>query len=140
MEIVGRHTILLQGPKTCQAYPDMLRRISYVDTDTRKRLVFLTNNFSLPALTIAHLYKCRWRVELFFKWIKQYLRIKAFFGTSQNVVKTQIWIAISVYLLVAILKKELKIDRSLGEILQILSITLFEKVSMNQVLTRFHLQ
>ena len=134
------HRILLQGPKTSQAYPDMLRRISYVDTDTRKRLVFLTNNFSLPALTIAHLYKCRWRVELFFKWIKQYLRIKAFFGTSQNAVKTQIWIAISVYLLVAILKKELKIDRSLGEILQILSITLFEKVSMNQVLTRFHLQ
>lgn len=134
------HTILLQGPKTSQAYPDTLRRISYVDTDTRKRLVFLTNNFSLPALTIAHLYKCRWRVELFFKWIKQYLRIKAFFGTSQNAVKTQIWIAISVYLLVAILKKELKIDRSLGEILQILSITLFEKVSMNQVLTRFHLQ
>ena len=132
--------ILLQGPKTSQAYPDTLRRIRYVDTDTRKRLVFLTNNFSLPALTIAHLYKCRWRVELFFKWIKQYLRIKAFFGTSQNAVKTQIWIAISVYLLVAILKKELKIDRSLGEILQILSITLFEKVSMNQVLTRFHLQ
>lgn len=134
------HSILLQGPKTSQAYPDALRRISYVDTDTRKRLVFLTNNSSLPALTIAHLYKCRWRVELFFKWIKQYLRIKAFFGTSQNAVKTQIWIAISVYLLVAILKKELKIDRSLGEILQILSITLFEKVSMNQVLTRFHLQ
>ena len=133
------HSILLQGPKTSHAYPDTLRRIRYVDTDTRKRLVFLTNNFSLPALTIAHLYKCRWRVELFFKWIKQYLRIKAFFGTSQNAVKTQIWIAISVYLLVAILKKELKIDRSLGEILQILSITLFEKVSMNQVLTRFHL-
>ena len=132
--------ILLQGPKTSQAYPDTLRRISYVDTDTRKRLVFLTNNFSLPALTIVHLYKCRWRVELFFKWIKQYLRIKAFFGTSQNAVKTQIWIAISVYLLVAILKKELKIDRSLGEILQIFSITLFEKVSMNQVLKGFPLQ
>ena len=132
--------ILFQGPKTSQAYPDTLRRISYVDTDTQKRLVFLTNNFTLPALTIAHLYKCRWRVELFFKWIKQYLRIKAFFGTSQNAVKTQIWIAISVYLLVATLKKELKIDRSLGEILQILSITLFEKVSMNQVLKRFHWQ
>ena len=97
--------ILLQGPKTAQAYPDTLRRISYVDTDTQKRLVFLTNNFTLPALTIAHLYKCRWRVELFFKWIKQYLRIKAFFGTSQNAVKTQIWIAISVYLLVAILQE-----------------------------------
>ena len=132
--------ILLQGPKTAQAYPDTLRRISYVDTDTQKRLVFLTNNFTLPALTIAHLYKCRWRVELFFKWIKQYLRIKAFFGTSENAVKTQIWIAISVYLLVAILKKELKINRSLGEILQILSITLFEQVSMDQVLKRFHLQ
>ena len=100
----------------------------------------MTNNFTLPALTIAHLYKCRWRVELFFKWIKQYLRIKAFFGTSQNAVKTQIWIAISVYLLVAILKKELKINRSLCEILQILSITLFEKVSMDQVLKRFHWQ
>lgn len=132
--------IRLRGPKTSQAYPDTLRRISYVDTNTRKRLVFLTNNFTLPALTIAHLYKCRWRVELFFKWIKQYLRIKAFYGTSPNAVKTQIWIAISVYLLVAILKKELKIERSLGEILQILSITLFEKVPMNQVLTRFPLQ
>ena len=133
-------SIRLRGPRTSQAYPQTLRRISYVDPDTRKHLVFLTNNFSLPALTIAHLYKCRWQVELFFKWIKQYLRIKAFFGTSQNAVKTQIWIAISVYLLVAILKKELKIDRSMGEILQILSITLFEKVPMNQVLTRFHLQ
>ena len=132
--------IRLRGPKTSQAYPDTLRRISYVDTDTRKRLVFLTNNFTLPALTIAHLYKCRWRVELFFKWIKQYLRIKAFYGTSPNAVKTQIWIAISVYLLVAILKKELKIERSLGEILQILSITLFEKAPMNQVLRRFPLQ
>lgn len=132
--------IRLHGPKTSQAYPDTLRRISYVDADTRKRLVFLTNNFTLPALTIAHLYKCRWRVELFFKWIKQYLRIKAFLGTSQNAVKTQIWIAISVYLLVAILKKELKLERSLGEILQILNITLFEKVSMNQVLRRFPLQ
>lgn len=133
-------SIRLRGPRTSQAYPQTLRRISYVDPDTRKHLVFLTNNFSLPALTIAHLYKCRWRVELFFKWIKQYLRIKAFFGTSQNAVKTQIWIAISVYLLVAILKKELKIDRSMGEILQILSITLFEKVPMNQVLTKFPLQ
>ncbi len=103
-------------------------------------MVFLTNHFTLPAPTIAQLYKCRWRVELFFKWIKQYLRIKAFYGTSENAVKTQIWIAISVYLLVAILKKELKIDRSLGEILQILSITLFEKVYMHQVLRSFDLQ
>jgi len=133
-------TILLKGPKTSQAYPEPLRRISYLDTDTQKRFVFLTNNFTLPALTIPQLYKCRWRVELFFKWIKQYLRIKAFYGTSQNAVKTQIWIAISVYLLVAILKKELDIDRSLGQILQILSITLFEKVYIDQVLTSFDLQ
>ena len=133
-------TILLKGPKTSQVYPEPLRRISYLDTDTQKRFVFLTNNFTLPALTIPQLYKCRWRVELFFKWIKQYLRIKAFYGTSQNAVKTQIWIAISVYLLVAILKKELDIDRSLGQILQILSITLFEKVYIDQVLTSFDLQ
>ena len=133
-------TILLKGTKTSQAYPEPLRRISYLDTDTQKRFVFLTNNFTLPALTIPQLYKCRWRVELFFKWIKQYLRIKAFYGTSQNAVKTQIWIAISVYLLVAILKKELDIDRSLGQILQILSITLFEKVYIDQVLTSFDLQ
>ena len=133
-------TILLKGPKTSQAYPEPLRRISYSDTDTQKRFVFLTNNFTLPALTIPQLYKCRWRVELFFKWIKQYLRIKAFYGTSQNAVKTQIWIAISVYLLVAIFKKELDIDRSLGQILRILSITIFEKVYMDQVLTSFDLQ
>ncbi len=133
-------TILLKGPKTSQAYPEPLRRISYLDTDTQKRFVFLTNNFTLPALTIPQLYKCRWRVELFFKWIKQYLRIKAFYGTSQNAVKTQIWIAISIYLLVAILKKELDIDRTLGQILQILSITLFEKVYIDQALTRFDLQ
>ncbi len=133
-------TILLKGPKTSQAYPEPLRRISYLDTDTQKRFVFLTNNFTLPALTIPQLYKCRWRVELFFKWIKQYLHIKAFYGTSQNAVKTQIWIAISVYLLVSILKKELDIDRSLGQILQILSITLFEKVYIDQVLTSFDLQ
>ena len=132
-------TIILKGPKTSQAYPEPLRRISYLDTDTQKRFVFLTNNVTLPALTIPQLYKCRWRVELFFKWIKQYLRIKAFYGTSQNAVKTQIWIAISVYLLVAILKKELDIDRTLGQILQILSITLFEKVYMDQVLTSFDL-
>jgi transposase len=133
-------TIILKGPKTSKAYPEPLRRISYLDTDTQKRFVFLTNNFTLPALTIPQLYKCRWRVELFFKWIKQYLRIKAFYGTSQNAVKTQIWIAISVYLLVAILKKELDIDCSLGQILQILSITLFEKVYIDQVLTSFDLQ
>jgi transposase len=128
-------TIKLKGEKTSKQYPVPLRRISYYDTENKKRLVFLTNNFTLPALTIAQLYKCRWRVELFFKWIKQHLRIKSFFGTSENAVKTQIWIAISVYALVAILKKELKIDRKLSEILQILSITLFEKLPIIQILT-----
>ncbi|MBI3291848.1 MAG: IS4 family transposase [Elusimicrobia bacterium] len=133
-------TIRLSGLKTSKEYPDQLRRISYHDAETDKRLVFLTNNFTLPALTIPQLYKCRWRVELFFKWIKQYLRIKAFYGTSENAVRTQIWIAVSVYVLVAILKKELDIDRSLGEILQILSISLFEKEPMSQVLSAFSLQ
>jgi hypothetical protein len=126
------NTIRLCGPKTCRLYPDPLRRISYYAADIDKGFVFLTNNFSLPALTIARLYKCRWQVELFFKWIKQYLRIKAFFGTSVNAVKTQVWIAVCVYVLVAIVKKELKINRSLGEILQILSISLFEKTPLLQ--------
>jgi hypothetical protein len=125
-------TILLCGPKTSGLYPDPLRRISYYAADIDKRFVFLTNNFSLPALTIAHLYKCRWQVELFFKWIKQYLRIKAFFGTSVNAVKTQVWIAVCVYVLVAIVKKELRIERSLGEILQILSVSLFENTELLQ--------
>jgi len=128
-------TVVLTGPKTSREYPDPLRRISYVDLEINKRIVFLTNNFTLPAVTIAHLYKCRWQVELFFKWIKQYLRIKAFYGTSVNAVKIQIWIAISVYVLVAIVKKHLKLDRSLGEILQILSVTLFEKDALSRVLT-----
>jgi hypothetical protein len=119
--------ITLNGRLTAKLYPDSLRRISYVDPDRDKRLVFLTNNFALPALTIARLYRCRWQVELFFKWIKQHLRIKAFFGLSENAVKTQVWIAIAVYVLVAIIKKELTIPRSLNEILQILSISLFEK-------------
>jgi hypothetical protein len=125
-------TIVLCGPKTSQLYPQPLRRVSYHAQDIDKRFVFLTNNFALPALTIAMLYKCRWQVELFFKWIKQHLRIKAFFGTTINAVKTQVWIALSVYVLVAIVKKELKIDRSLGEILQILSIGLFEKTPILQ--------
>ena len=133
-------TIVLTGPLTSRKYPSPLRRVRYFDAEMDKRLVFLTNNFTLPALTIAELYKCRWQVELFFKWIKQYLRIKAFYGTSVNAVKTQIWIAISVYVLVAILKKELNIARSLGEILQILSITLFEQVPMHKVLTDFDFQ
>ena len=117
-----------------QYYPEKLRRIVFIDPEAGKRLVFLTNCFHLPALTIAALYKCRWQVELFFKWIKQHLRIKAFFGTSENAVKTQIWIAISVYVLVAILKKRLRLDMSLYTILQILSVTLFEKVPLLQVL------
>ena len=133
-------TIMLNGFYASQDYPAVLRRIGYFDIETNKKFIFLTNNFSLPALTIAQLYKCRWQIEIFFKWIKQYLRIKTFFGTSANAVKTQIWIAISVYVLVAIVKKELKIELSLGEILQILSIVLFEKVSITQVLTKNVLQ
>jgi len=128
-------TIVLQGVKTSLDYPVPLRRISYHDAETDKRFVFLTNNFQLPALTIPQLYKCRWQVELFFKWIKQHLRIKSFYGTSPNAVRTQVWISISVYVLVAIVKKELKLDRSLSEILQILSITLFEKTLISTVLT-----
>ena len=128
-------TIILKGQKSSKQYPESLRRISYYDEETNKRFVFLTNNFTLSALTITQLYKCRWQIELFFKWIKQHLRIKAFFGTSINAVKTQIWIAISVYVLVAIVKKQLNLERSMNEILQILSITLFEKTSMFQVLT-----
>ena len=119
--------IALNGSLTSKLYPASLRRISYVDPDRDKRLVFLTNNFALPALTIAKLYRCRWKVELFFKWIKQHLHIKAFFGLSENAVKTQVWIAIAVYVLVAIIKKELCLEHSLYEILQIISVTLFEK-------------
>ena len=129
-------TIVLTGTKTATEYPVPLRRVKYVDPETGKRLVFLTNNFVLDALTIAKLYKCRWQVELFFKWIKQHLRIKAFYGTSENAVKTQVWIAISVYVLVAIVKKELKLDRSLNDILQILSLTLFEKTPVFQALSQ----
>jgi hypothetical protein len=128
-------TIVLQGVKTSRLYPAALRRIHYVDVDTGKRFVFLTNHFTLPAVTITRLYKCRWQIELFFKWIKQHLRIKAFYGTSPNAVRTQIWIAISVYVLVAIVKKELKIERSLYEILQILSVNPFEKTPIFQLLT-----
>ena len=133
-------TIILRGYKSSKEYPDALRRVSFYDAIHKKRYVFLTNNFNLPPLTIAQLYKSRWQVELFFKWIKQNLRIKAFFGTSENAVKTQIWIAISVYVLVAIIRKELKIERSLSEILQILSITFFEKVHLSQILTSSKLQ
>jgi len=129
-------TIKLTGPKTSERYPEPLRRIGYYDINTNKRFVFLTNNFALDALTIAQLYKCRWQIELFFKWIKQHLRLKAFFGTSSNAVKTQIWIAVSIYLVVAIMKKELELEQSLYEILQILSITLFQKELITQVLMK----
>jgi len=115
-------------------YPERLRRIRFYDTDLDRRFVFLTNNFTLPALTIAQIYKCRWQIELFFKWIKQHLRIKAFYGTSENAVKTQIWIAITVYVLVAIVKKRLKLEQSLYTILQILSVTLFQKMPILQAL------
>lgn len=128
-------TIHLAGVKSSQEYPTNLRRIAYYDTENQRRLVFLTNNFELPALTIARLYKSRWQVELFFKWIKQHLRIKAFYGTSDNAVKVQVWVAISVYVLVAIVKKEMKLKRSLYEILQILSLTLFEKSPIYEVLS-----
>ena len=131
-------TILLSGPLTSQQYPEKLRRVRYFDIEKKKRLTFLTNNFVLPALTIAPLYKSRWQVELFFKWIKQHLRIKAFYGTSQNAVKTQIWIAISVYVLVAILKKRLNLKISLYTILQILSVTAFEKAPILEVLMDFN--
>jgi hypothetical protein len=119
-------------------YPDKLRRISFRDAETNKRLVFLTNNFTLSAATIAELYRCRWQVELFFRWIKQHLRIKAFYGTSENALKTQIWIAISIYVLVAIVKKRLDVNGSLYRILQILSVNLFEKTSLIEALTDFN--
>ena len=120
-------TVILTAIDSAKTYPEPLRRVSYLDVATRKRLKFLTNNFTLPALTIAQIYKCRWQVELFFKWIKQHLRIKAFYGTSENAVKTQIWIAISIYVLVAIVRKRMGLELSLYQILQILSVTLFEK-------------
>jgi Domain of unknown function (DUF4372)/Transposase DDE domain len=128
-------TVVLQSFYPKKYYPEKLRRIRYCDPDLGQRLVFLTNNFSLPALTIAEIYKCRWQVELFFKWIKQHLRIKAFYGTSENAVKTQIWIAISVYVAVAIVKKQLKVNRSLYTILQILSVAVFERTELKHLLT-----
>ena len=128
------HTVILTAIDSAKVYPDALRRVSYLDVETRKRFKFLTNNFALPALTIAKIYKCRWQVELFFKWIKQHLRIKAFYGTSENAVKTQIWIAVSVYVLVAIVRKRLGLEASLYQILQILSVTLFEKTPILRAL------
>jgi len=133
--ILCDQAITLNGFYAKKDYPDKLRRIRYRDVDTNKNLVFLTNNFTLPALTIAQLYHCRWKVELFFKWIKQHLRIKAFYGNNENAVKTQVWIAIAVYVLVAIIKKRLKQNHSLYKILQIFSITLFEKTQLQQAFT-----
>jgi len=133
--IVCDQTIALDGHYTSRSYPEHLRRIRFRDPESGKTLVFITNQFGLPATTICALYKSRWQVELFFKWIKQHLRIKRFFGTSENAVKTQIWIAVSVYVLVAIVKKRLKLPGSLYQILQILSLTLFEKIPMDQLLS-----
>ena len=129
--------VWLRNLSSIRHYPDKLRRIHYVDQATGKSLVFLTNNFELPALVVALLYKSRWQVELFFKWIKQNLRIKHFFGNSDNAVKTQIWISICVYVLVAIVKKELKLEKSMSSILQILSINVFSKDTLAQLLTEF---
>ena len=133
-------TVILTAFDSATAYPDALRRVSYLDVNTSKRFKFLTNNFALPALTIAQIYKARWQVELFFKWIKQHLRIKAFYGTSMNAVKTQIWIAVSIYVLVAIVRKRLGVALSLYQILQILSLTLFEKTPLLQALQPFDSQ
>jgi hypothetical protein len=133
-------TIVLTGPVTSQRYPAPLRRISYYAQDIDKRFVFLTNDFFLPPFTVAEIYRCRWQIELFFKWIKQHLRIKRFFGTSPNSVKTQVWIAVAVYLLVAILKKQLRLEHSLHTILQILSTTLFDKTPVPLVFQRYEEQ
>lgn len=131
--IQADQTVLLVGYKSRMAYPEPLRRVRYHDAERKKRLVFLTNNFIIPAKTVADIYRSRWQVELFFKWIKQHLRIKSFFGTSPNAVKTQIWIAVSVYLLVAIVKKRFNLPGSLHTILQILEVNLFEKKPISQV-------
>jgi hypothetical protein len=128
------HTVILTAISSVKAYPEQLRRVSYLDVKTRKRFKFLTNNFTLPAVTIARIYQSRWQVELFFRWVKQHLRIKAFYGTSENAVKTQIWIAVSVYVLVAIVRKRLALEASLYQILQILSVTLFEKTPILQAI------
>ena len=133
--LICDQTIVLTGFYSRQDFDTPLRRIKFEDPKTGKRLVFLTNNFVLPAITIADLYRCRWQVELFFKWIKQHLRIKVFFGTSENAVKTQIWIAVSVYVLVAIVKKRLNLAASLYELLQILNLTMFERLPLDQLLS-----
>jgi transposase len=130
-------TVVFGGFYSTQDYPEKLRRIKFYDIEQKRQFVFITNNFTVPAITIALLYKSRWKVELFFKWIKSHLRIKSFYGTSENAVKTQIWIAISTYVMVAILRKELKIEHSLYTILQILSVSAFERTDINQLLTDF---
>src|SRR5271170_4938029 len=134
------HLVWLSTPQSAAHYPDRLRRVSYRDPESGKALVFLTNNFDLPALTIAQLYKSRWRIELFFKWVKQNLRIKHFFGTSDNAVKTQVWIAICVYVLVAIMRKELRLDLSLSQILQILSVNVFEQTPLAELVAQTNSQ
>lgn len=136
--LICDQTVVLMGFYSSQDFETPLRRIRFNDPKTGKRLVFLTNNFALPALTITELYRCRWQVELFFKWIKQHLRIKQFYGTTENAVKTQIWIAVSTYVLVAIVKKRLKIQASLYEMLQILSLTMFEQTPLNTLLSQIH--
>jgi IS4 transposase len=133
--LICDQTVMLNVYYSREGFPDPLRRIKIRDAESGKTVVLLTNNFALPALTIGELYRCRWQVELFFKWIKQHLRIKAFFGTSEHAVKTQIWIAVSVYVLVAIIKKRLNLDASLYELLQILSLTMFERTPLHQLLT-----
>jgi len=133
-------TIRLVGVKSHRQYPDKLRRIKFLDADTERVFVFLTNNFLLPTLSIAQLYKCRWQIELFFRWIKQHLRIKSFFGTTENAVRTQLWVAISIYVLVAIIKKRMRLELSLYTILQILSISTMEKVPIFQALTKSEVQ
>jgi hypothetical protein len=134
--LICDQTVFLTGFYSHKGFEAPLRRIRFKDPETDKTLIFLTNNFALPAFTITELYRCRWQVELFFKWIKQHLRIKTFFGTSENAVKSQIWIAVSVYVLVAIVKKRLKLSTSLYEILQILSLTMFERLPLDQLLAQ----
>jgi hypothetical protein len=132
--------VWLDGPRSARRYPDRLRRVGYVDGPSGRRFVFLTNHFDLPALTITQLYRSRWQIELFFKWVKQHLRIKSFYGVSENAVKTQVWIAFSVYVLVAILRRQLRIERSLYERLQILSLTLLEKTPLLQAFSANYTQ
>src|SRR6266851_496740 len=134
------HTVILTSFESASVYPDAFRRVTYLDAETKKRFKFLTNNFTLPAHVIAQIYKSRWAVELFFKWIKQHLRIKAFYGTSENAVKTQIWIAVSVYVLAAIARKRLGLESSLYQILQIFSVTIFEKAPILQLIEAFDSQ